>query len=448
MAYSQYTLASLTTQLGILLDDQSSLYWSVLEKHYAIWEALRTWGAYTSYWRDRGTLSYSPGTPPTPTTSPYIDLALALPNLRSRTWTLDQLTQEIQFACLEAASGIAGTGMSGQISITSILQSIQRARNRFVIDAHIPFTLDTALAPVSPPNGLVEFPNTSVYVHNAVWKDGFTGTYTNLWREDAWAIDRNDPTWTLSPGQPRAFSESELSPLKLQIAPPPVGSGELSALTVDSLMLDLTDSAATFNLPDEWIHAVKYAALSDIFSSESQNSDPVRAQYAETRYQQAIDLAQSARSVARLLVNGVPLPLDSLAALDAAVPYWRNQTGPPQIAGALYDMIGIYPAIPDQTYGLAIDVVRSAPLPVADSDPIQVGPEDINAIINYATHIMTFKCGGTEFKNSFSSYDAFLDQVRTRGRINKVKLRYMQAILAQPQKEEAERPDMVGGKRG
>ena len=439
MAYSQLTLAQLSAQLGVLLDDQNSLYWTdgygsaAGDKQYAIWDALRVWGAYTNYWRTRGTFNLTVG-------QSFYDLSVVLPALRTRTWTLDALCKEIQYMCLEAANGISGAGMSGQISVGSILQSIQRARNQFVIDAKFPYTYHSTLAAAGS-GGIVQFPQSSVYVHRASWQDSVSGAWTNLWREDAWAVDHADPTWTQTPGAPVIYSESELSPLEMQLVPAPAGSGTLDALTVDSLQIDITNPNATFAVPDEWIHAIKFAALQDIFSAESQNKDDLRAQYAQMRYDQAMNLARDGRSILRLLYAGSPLPIDALQAIDAGMYAWRNQPGPPQMAGVLYDFAAFVPGAPDAAYGVSADVVQSAPLPTAPTDFIPVGYEDIPHLIDYITHVLTFKCGGKEFKDSFAQYDSFMNAVQARGRINAAKIRYLTPLFAQPQKEQAARPD-------
>lgn len=440
MAYTQYTLAELAVQLGVLLDDTSERYWVRAEKYYAIWEALRYWGAITSYWRARGTFNLTSSPAPVP----YYDLSTALPTLRSRAWTLDQMVQEVQYQCLEAANGISGTGMSGQISVASILEAISGARNQFVIDMQLPYSYHAAFAAPGG-GGMVEFPQASVYVHRAAWQDNLSGTWTTVRREDAWAIDRANPEWTLNPGQPQVFSESENAPLRLQLAPAPAASGVLEAITVDSLIIDTTDPAATFEVPDEWVHAIKYAALAQILSAESQAKDVVRAQYASMRYQQSVELAREARSIMRVMLENVPLPIDSFAAIDAALPYWRNQVGQPYIGGVMYDFLVVAP-LPNLAYGVAVDVVRSAPLPAA-GDYVQIGAEDLDHILDYARHNLTFKCGGKEFESTFQQYDDFMTAAAARGRINKAKIRYLVPLLGQAQKEDAERPNMMEEQR-
>ena len=438
MAYTQFTLTDLTDQLGVLLDDTSARYWVTAEKVYAIQEALRAYGAYTSYWRARGTFNLTVG-------QPYYELSSVLPALRTRTWTLNQMVQEIQYQCLEAANGISGSGMSQQISIASILQAISRARNQFVIDMKFPYAVHAAFAAPGA-GGMVEFPQTSVYVHRAGWQDTQSGTWTNVRREDAWAMDKAFPEWTLNPGSPLFYSEAENAPLEMKLVPAPSASGSLEAITVDSLLMDLTDGAATFQVPDEWVHAIKYAALADMFLAESQNKDVVRGQYAATRYQQCVDLAREARSIIRLLINNVPLPIDSFAAIDAAFPFWRNQSSQPPMAGVLYDFLAMA-SLPDAAYGIAADVVQSAPIPTAGGDPIPIGAEDIDHILDYATHYLTFKCGGKEFSDTFQQYDDFMKAAAARGRISAAKIRYLVPLFATAQKESQERPDMMEAQR-
>jgi hypothetical protein len=435
--YSQVTLAQATTQVSTLLDDLSARYWTVPEIQYAIWEGLRVWGALTSYWRSRGAFQFLPTSP-----TPFVDLSSALPTLRTRSWTLNQLTQEIQYALLENPSGIAGTGMSGQVSIQSILLAIARSRNRFVLDAKFPISIHEAFGAPPAPSGTITFSQSSVFVHRVQWQDLLTGEWVNLWREDEWALDHANQDWPLDPSGPQTYSEAVLAPLTLQLSPPPLASGSCEALTVDSLKIDLTDPASTFNIPDEWVHALKWGALSDLLTAESQLHDPLRAQYAESRYQQAGSFARDARSVLRVQANGVPMPIDTLRAIDAGTWYWRNTYGTPYLAGVLYDLVCPVP-LPSAPTGATADVVQSAPIPLLPPDFIPLGFEDIDHIINYATHILCFKCGGKEFTDTIPGYDAFMSAVAGRKGVNAAKIRYLTPLFAQPTKEQYERPDRI-----
>src|SRR5262249_60112836 len=105
-------------------------WWSADEIARAIREGLLYWGALTAYWRTRNAFSTTAG-------SFFYDLALEFPADRARTYGYQNITKEIQYALLEPANGISGTGMTSQFQITQITAAEQRARNQFVIAARI-----------------------------------------------------------------------------------------------------------------------------------------------------------------------------------------------------------------------------------------------------------------------------------------------------------------------
>jgi len=438
VSYQQITLDQLASQLGVLLEDPSALFWTTPEKYLAIQEGLLEWGALSNYWRSRGQFQVEPNA-----TTAWVDLSVALPTLRARTWTLGQLVQEIQFSLNEAANGISGAGMSGQVTIADILNAIKIARNRFVIDCHIPFSIHPVFVSPPPPDGMTTFDQSCVYCHRAAWQDTYSGIWTNLWREDAWAYDKGNTQWTLQPGNPTQFSEAELAPLQLQLVPAPQNTGTLEAVTVDSLQMDLTNPASTFNIPDEWVHAVKYAALAQLLSGGSQIIDPLRAQYCQQRYSGLTANAMAAGSVIRILVNNVPCPLDSVVNLDAGVRNWRNNpvdlTRQGTAVGTIYDMLAFPPVVYE--VGVSVDVVASCPIPIKPGDFIPMGTEDIQILIDYCIHLLMFKCGGNEFKATFAQHDRFVSAAAARNRINQVKIHYLEPLLGQPQREWAMRPD-------
>ena len=395
------------------------------------------WGALTSYWRTSSTFNTSPN-------QAYYDLSVQFPAFRTRSWTLGQMVQDIQFAILENAPGgsVAGTGMSGQTSITAILNAINRARNRFVLETVLPFSVATTSVNIPPSTGIVQFTNTTGYLHRAAWQDGPSGTWYNLWRQDNYSADAGLYQWQATPDYPRIFSESNLTPLEIQLIPIPQNGGMLETVSVSSLMLNLTLPGTTFNVPDEWIHAIKWGAISELLSADSQINDPTRAGYANNRYQQPANFAKNSKSIVRLMYGNTPLMLDTLLNIDAGYPAWRNQQGPPRHAGILYDLVAIVPGAPQAVYTVQADIIQSAPIPTGGGDYIDLGPEDIGHLVDYVLHILSFKCGGRELESSYSRYNDFMDAVAFRGQINKSKIQYLKPSLEQPSMEEGERPDV------
>jgi hypothetical protein len=441
--YQSHTLSQLVSEISDLLDDPTQVYWTAQEVAYAVYEGLLYWGALTGYWRERGAFSV-PATQQSfvgTTSTPYVDLSLYMPNLRRRTFTLDRMVREIQYILLETANGIAGTGMSGQITVSSILTALRDARNRFVQDAKFPITYHTAPFATPNPSGMIPISDNSVFLHRACWKD-YRGVWTPLWREDTWAADHGSPLWTTTPGTPQKYSEAENAPLVMQLIPPPATVGSIEALTVDSLDLNLTDPAALFEVPDEWAHAIKYAALAELLSSAGQISDPVRAEYCDKRYEQYVEFAKQATSVLRVMADGVPLPIDSLAKVDLGNLNWMNQPGRSFCCGVLYDWVVPVPSNPSTAIGYTVDVVRTAPLP-SFGDYIQLGEEDIHHLKDYVQHILTFKCGGKDFLSTLSDYDSFMGAADRRMGINKAKIQYLDPLFHPDKAEQGVRPDRV-----
>lgn len=438
MAFNQISLDNLSFQIGNSLDDQREIYWTRLEKYYAITEALRVWGAYTSYWRTRGSFNLTPNVP-------YYDLSSKLPLLRPRTVTLQDMVQEIQYHCLEAPNGISGLNMSGQVQVSSIITAIARARNRFVIDSCLPLELIASSMGPPTPEGLCSVDEDIVYIHRAGWQDAFSQKWSNLWRQDEWAYDKTDPTWMTDPGEPQSFSEALNSPLNLQIYPPPNNQGNLELIAAKSITMDINNPASPLNFPDEWCHGIKYAALNDIFDS-GMIFDPVRAEYCETRYQQAVSGITNIKTVNRLIIGNNQVPIDSYAALDAGDIYWRNRYGSPETCGVMNDFLVIAP-LPDKSYGASVDLVQSAPIPATGDAFIQIGQEELANLIDYCVNYLTLKCGGKNLQDTFGNYDSFMTKVDQRKANNDVKIMYLNALTNQPMKEEIDRPTKNKPKR-
>lgn len=431
MPYNQITFNSLADQLGNSLDDPREFYWTRLEKFYALSEAFRVWGAYTAYWRARGAVQLRAG-------DPYYNLSVELPTLRPRTYSLQDIVQEIQFHCLEAPNGVLGTGMSGQVNLQSILKAVSRARNRFVIDSALPLQVGVSAGPASS-DGICVLDPSTVYIHRASWRDATSGEYTNLWRQDEWAFDKTQPEWLQEPGRPKSFSEALNSPLNIQLYPPPLNQGQLELITANSTTIDTTVASSPMNFPDEWCHGIKYAALCDLFGS-GMIDDPVRAQYCETRYSQAVSGVKTIRTINRVIVNGSQVPLDTFAAIDAGNMYWRNQIGAPLICGALNDFVIITP-VPDKIYGASFDVVQSAPIPADGTQFVQIGQEEADNILDYCVNYLMLKCGGKDLQDTFSLYDGFMGKIDARKASNAVKILYME-LINQPEQEESQRPTL------
>jgi hypothetical protein len=230
-------------------------------------------------------------------------------------------------------------------------------------------------------------------------------------------------------------------PLQLQLAPPPSISGQLDLLTVNaSPALDPAVSATILGIPDDLTPAIKWGALADLLGIDGQARDSTRSQFCESRYQQYVQLTRLLSSVIHAEINGLTVIPDTLANLDAAVPDWQNASGSPShLALAGWNMLACYP-VPDGTYSATLDVVRRTPIPANDSVQIQIGREQIDAILDYAEHLALFKCGGYEFEVTSRQAQNFLVQSVTFNQRLSASAKYIFAPKERGQHEKSYRP--------
>jgi hypothetical protein len=429
MPYTQYTQSTLAAELSAALNDKSNVYWTLAEVYAAIDEALLTWGALTAYWRERGVFNVSPSNP-----DQFYDLSVELPTLRSRALTFDQYAQSLQYSLNEVAAGVSGVGMTEQFDVLALNQALVRKRNEFAIDSKLPSIIIDAFPGPPPPVGRLFLPQEVALIEHLYWKDTPTGLFYPLRKEDPWAVQSHQYLWTLDPGLPSYYLTLETRPLEIQLVPPPQNTGTLRILCVATQDIPIA-GASTFNVPDEYMAAVKYGALYDLLSTHSEGYDPMRAKYCLERYNQMLDCATTQRSLMRMECNGIPVAMDAIANLNALRPFWQNQPGTPDLVGVAYDQIAVSKT-PNAIYSLSADVVRSAPLPTAPGDFIQLGREEIPYIFDYCRHILCFKLGGSEFASTMPLYDNFLSGAMKRNKILAAKARYLTPLMNQATKDD------------
>lgn len=119
----------------------------------------------------------------------------------------------------------------------------------------------------------------------------------------------------------------------------------------------------------------------------------------------------------RVLYNGKILSQASLSDMDNGKPGWQSQittsggnvpTSPQIWLPLSIDMIAIWPA-PAVTGGIiTVDGVMATPQLVAPGDFINIGNEELGAILGYALHALAFKEGGARFQSTMEYFKEFL----------------------------------------
>jgi hypothetical protein len=193
-------------------------------------------------------------------------------------------------------------------------------------------------------------------------------------------------------------------------------------------------------IPDDFTWAVKFGALADLLGKDGQSYDPARAEYCEQRWQEGIELASISTSVIDCQISNVTKPIAALYELEAFAPNWQNETGTPDrcfLAGL--NIIGFH-KVPNAVSSVSLDILRNAPIPTGDADYLEVGREELEAILLYAQHLASFKMHGEEFKSTFKHYKNFWGLARRRNSRLAASARNFAVLNDRAEREEEGRP--------
>jgi hypothetical protein len=433
LAYTQYTRLQFITELAQALNDPSFVYWSQDELNRTLNEALLYWGALTSYWTTSSSFDTSTGVP-------YYDLSVMFPALRSRAYTMGNIMREMQYHLFEPAQGVAGggAGATAQFDVPQLTNAIIRRRNQLVIDSKVPMSMGS-ITQSFPITYTVDFGNSVALISRATWTDSATGIVTPLRRTDTFAAKAFKPFWNTNPGKPYGFSQAELMPGKVILIPPAKFAGRIDVTCVTTQALAVADDTI-LQVPDEFALAVKYGALYEVLSTNSQGYDPIRTKYCLERYSAAVEVAQAHRSILEIRINDKPVSLTTLAAMDAGKPTWGTGTGKPDAAGCAYDILALSKPPDSALYSIMCYLSQTAPLPAVDGDFIQVGREELGYLMDYCRHVSQIKIGGVEFVQSMPLYDSFLAGAKQRSKFLIAKAKYLTPLFSQAAQEEAAHP--------
>lgn len=111
----------------------------------------------------------------------------------------------------------------------------------------------------------------------------------------------------------------------------------------------------------------------------------------------------------RVEFNGRPLIPSSVTNWDKGYPQWEGRPSIPQEWAPIgISLIAIRPADAAGDNALTLDGVSAAPILVNSTDFIDIGAEELSALIGYTQYLAAFKEGGQEFESALPLYQAFL----------------------------------------
>ena len=442
--YSYLSLGSARSILASRLQDAGLVYYSggngagsPLELNQYLVQALRAWQAYTWAYRQRAGFTTTAGTA-------FYDLNSTLtPACMAHTVTDREIVTLLLAQLLEPPLTATWAG-SGMFAFSAIMAAIQARLNRFLGDTGVECSEVVQPAGVAPPVDRIWLPDTVLDIRRAAWLNA-AGVPTALWRDDQYAMQAFAFGGLAAPADPPAvYGVAALPPAGMQVFPPPAVPGQVDLLitptgvTVGTMPAAVFGSPVTLNIPDDLAWAVAFGAMSDLLSNDSPGRDPARAAYCEARYQEGVGLAKIAPSVMLAAVNGVPVWIGSVFELDAFMASWQSTPGAPGFAGMCGRNMAALGTIPDGAYGVTMDVVSSIPVPAADADYLQADRGNLDAILDEAQHLASFKLGGAEFAASEQLHKNFLAAAGNENARLKNQAFYRQAMLGTVGRQAAE----------
>jgi hypothetical protein len=109
--------------------------------------------------------------------------------------------------------------------------------------------------------------------------------------------------------------------------------------------------------------------------------------------------------------NGTPLIQSTVINWDKGYPYWEGQpsaTGPTEWAPIGISLFAIRPTDAIGSNSLIVDGVSNAPILAQPNDFIDIGDEELNALLKECQYLAAFKEGGQEFESALTLHQEFL----------------------------------------
>lgn len=400
MAYNYIQFGTAKQLLAQRLYDPTNIFWKDAELGIYLVEALRTWNCLTAQWSADYTFTVSPSTPE------WISLNTS-GSPRQYTVQDSDLYTIIQYHLLEPVVGASPWTGTPQFSLTDLVQAYQNRQNEIL---QMTACNCEQLNPINlpPSNRRISLADDVLDVRRTRYVPASESVAPNvLWREDGAAWQYFSTAYRQTSQTPRNYSVSGQPPLSLDVDFPPNSVGILDILGIISGMPANVPSSVTLSIPNDWSWVLKWGMLADLLGKESESRDEMRMKYANARYNEGVKLMMTIPWLLGALQNNVPVAIEGVKEKDTYEAGWESNPSARQaIVVAGTDFFAISPQ-PSGNVGIGLNVVGNAPIPVADSDPVQVSRDVLDVILDYSFHLAVFKEGWDDVNNSMQLFDNF-----------------------------------------
>jgi len=325
---------------------------------------------------------------------------------RERTITDSDIYMQIEAMLMEPMSGGVWTG-TNQYDITLISGALQYRRDELLLLSAA--NVVNLLQP-SPLASMRTFlPDSTLNLHRVRWiqADSTQGTPYALGREDIISRNADGVNLSIQPGEPDSWMITADSPLSFDCSCPPNQPGTWDMLASFSGTTLDPPAASLVGIPDDWTPALIYGALADVLSNAPEGRDAARAKYCMSRYEQFKKAIVKMPWLLQAQVGQVSVDTPGFKEMDTQCQNWEVNAPEPVIVVGGVDLIALGPFVTGDPVSTLLTVVGNAPVPMVDSDPIQLSRDGVDAILAYAQHVAMFKLGGKTFSGTMPLYEQF-----------------------------------------
>lgn len=437
--YQWITYANARTALAARLSDTANVFWVDAELKIYLIEALRTWNAFTEVWNANFpfTATFS---------ATWYNLA-TLPNSpRIRTVTDSDIFTAMEYHLLETPVGGGTWAGTQQFTLADLQGALQRRRDEVIQISGCRVTQLPAL-PSTPNTRRVIFSDSTLEPRRVrfVPATGF-GDPVTLSREDTLAFNAFESQHLQQNKLPEAWSMVSEPPLAMDVDTAPPVAGTYDVIGLQSGLVFAPPAATLLGVPNDWSWVCKWGALADLLGKDSEASDPLRAEYCLKRYTEGLQLMQQSNWLLQATIGGVPVDTPALREMDGFSPEWElNGTAWPSLVSAGVDYVAPCPVAGASPTGVTVLVVGNAPIPILDSDFVQVSRDVFDAILDYAETLALFKIGGAEFVDAQELESRFMLAAQaTNTRLAKSGI-FSDTLQSEGKRQERAQPRFGGG---
>jgi hypothetical protein len=407
LSYSYITLGQLRAELLNRLQDSGAVFTTAAEANLYIRESLRALSAKTFLFPTDYMLDFNPG-------DKWKSLTVA-GSPRQRTVTDVDLYTQIQAMLVEPMSGGTWTG-TNQFNIAMLQTALQSRRDELLLQCA--GNVVNLLQPSPVGSMRSSLPDTALSLHRVRWIPSNTsfGSPYALGREDVGTANAFYPSRGTELGEPDSWLITANSPLAFDCSCPPNQPGTWDMLVSEAGATLAPPAATVLGLPDDWCWVAMYGALADVLSSAPEGRDMQRANYCLQVYEHGKKAMQMLPWMLEARVASIAVDTPGVTEMDSQQQNWeqtQNATDPTIVVGGM-DLVALAPFVTSGIVSSVLTLVGNAPVPVNDTDEIQLSRDGVDAILARAQHVATFKTGGKDFTLTMPLLEQFELYCRTK----------------------------------